>query len=83
MATTVRLPLDDYRECAVRAAARNWSMSDYIGYCVARELDPKKRNAKVTNRLSPNSTVRVFDDETLGIVDATAINGFGEDLLRE
>ena len=59
---TVRLALDDYREAAVRARARNWSMSDYIGYCVARELDPSKRRQKVTNHLSPYATLATFDE---------------------
>lgn len=35
---TIRLPFDLYREVSIRARARNWSMSDFIGFCVAKEL---------------------------------------------
>jgi hypothetical protein len=46
---TVRLAVDDYREVAVRARGRNWSLSDYIGWCVAQQLNPKaKQNASHT-----------------------------------
>ena len=38
---TVRLPVDEYREVATRARARGWSMSDYIGWCVAQQVRPK------------------------------------------
>jgi hypothetical protein len=61
IATTVRLPYDEYRECAVRAKARNWSMSDYIGYCVTRELDPSKRKQKSSGKLSEHALMRDFD----------------------
>ena len=44
IATTVRLPFDHYREAILRAKARNWSMSDYVGWCVAKEVDPKARD---------------------------------------
>jgi hypothetical protein len=40
---TVRLPVDEYREVAVRARARGWSLSDYIGWCVVKELSPDKK----------------------------------------
>lgn len=45
IALTIRLPYDLYREVAVRAKARNWSMSDYVAFCVARELSGKYRPA--------------------------------------
>lgn len=35
---TVRLPYDEYREVARRARSRNWSLSDYIGYCIGKEI---------------------------------------------
>ena len=38
---TVRLPYDEYREVASRARRRGWSMSDYVGWCVAKELTGK------------------------------------------
>lgn len=38
IALTIRLPYDEYREVAVRALQRNWSLSDYVGFCVLREL---------------------------------------------
>jgi hypothetical protein len=38
---TVRLPYDEYREVAIRARARGWSMSDYAGWCIAKELSGK------------------------------------------
>lgn len=41
-AITVRLPYDDYREAAIRARGRGWSMSDYIGYCVAVTIGSRK-----------------------------------------
>lgn len=69
---TVRLPFDEYREVAVRARARGWSMSDYIGWCVARQLgnrpghmDPLGFKAGVTesrNKQSPYSTVSADGD---------------------
>lgn len=42
MQITVRLPVDEYREVALRARARGWSLSDYIGWCVVKELKPHK-----------------------------------------
>jgi hypothetical protein len=62
VALTVRLPFDEYRECAIRAKARNWSMSDYIGYCVTRELTPGKRKAKAAGAPPANVTLREFSD---------------------
>jgi hypothetical protein len=38
VALTVRLPYDEYREAVRRAKAREWTLTHYIGYCVAREL---------------------------------------------
>ncbi|HEY6414823.1 MAG TPA: hypothetical protein VIX41_01255 [Acidimicrobiales bacterium] len=47
IATTVRMPYDEYREMARRARARGWSMSDYIAYCVAQQVRVKgKRGGK-------------------------------------
>jgi len=37
---TVRLPYDLAAECAVRAKARRWNMSEYIGWCVENTLNP-------------------------------------------
>jgi hypothetical protein len=44
IALTIRLPYDLYREVAIRAGARNWSLSDYVTWCVARELSGKFRS---------------------------------------
>ena len=41
IALTIRLPFDVYREVSVRAKARNWSMSDYVAWCVAKEISGK------------------------------------------
>lgn len=54
---TVRLAFDDYREVAVRARARGWSMSDYIAYCVSKELLP-----------SSGRTANSFETNPLGYV---------------
>lgn len=43
MALTVRLPFELYREVALRAGARNWSLSDYVTFCVAREVSGRYR----------------------------------------
>jgi len=48
IATTVRLPFDHYREAAQRAKGRNWSLSDYVGWCVAKEVDPKNTRDRAT-----------------------------------
>lgn len=45
VALTIRLPFDLYREVAIRARGRNWSMSDYVSFCVAKELSGKYRRA--------------------------------------
>lgn len=59
---TIRLPYDEYREVAVRARARNWSLSDYVGYCVVRELSPKDAKAHVTTRAAEHVVLRDFGD---------------------
>lgn len=41
MQTTVRLAYDDYREVALRARARGWSINDFIAWCVAKQVSPK------------------------------------------
>lgn len=59
---TIRLPFDLYREVAIRARGRNWSMSDYIGFCVAKELSGKyKRTETVTEQ--PNRDTRIIAEE--------------------
>lgn len=62
MQLTVRLPLDEYREVAVRAQGRGWSMSDYIAYCVARTLGTRKVH-RATAPGVVNSSFREFPDE--------------------
>lgn len=47
IAITVRLPFDEYREVARRARNRRWSMSDYVGYCISRELRGRPQIEKV------------------------------------
>jgi hypothetical protein len=54
---TIRLPFDLYREVSIRARARNWSMSDYIGWCVAKELSGKYvRTQTVTEQPNRDTT---------------------------
>jgi hypothetical protein len=53
---TVRLPFDMYREMNVRAEARNWSMSDYVAWCVAKELSGKYVQTKVTTSHNSRSS---------------------------
>ena len=53
---TVRLPFDMYREMNVRAEARNWSMSDYVAWCVAKELSGKYVQTKVTTAHNSRSS---------------------------
>ena len=48
IALTVRLPFDIYREVAIRAKARNWSLSDYVAWCVAKEISGKYVPKRVT-----------------------------------
>lgn len=66
MGITVRLPVEEYREVAARAKRRNWSMSDYIGYCVTREL--KGANAR------PRKT-----HAQMGPMDLAELRDFGDD----
>lgn len=43
---TARLPYDEFREASIRQQRLGWSMSDFIAYCVRRELgrqDPHSR----------------------------------------
>lgn len=65
VALTIRLPYDEYREVAVRAKGRGWSMSDYIGYCVGREVKSKAHKQRVTEGQSLHVD-RVFRDEDKG-----------------
>jgi len=48
IALTIRLPYDVYREVATRARGRNWSMSDYVAWCVAKEISGKYAPQRVT-----------------------------------
>lgn len=41
---TLRLPPDLYAEVARRARGRGWSLSDYVAWCVANEIRPKRRH---------------------------------------
>ena len=68
---TVRLPYDEYREAAVRARQRGWSFSDYVGYCVAKELGVARGSRRGTgggtrshHPLSPHTArvIRDFDE---------------------
>jgi hypothetical protein len=45
---TARLPPDDFREAATRARNRGWSMSDYVAYCVAREVGSRRAKQHVS-----------------------------------
>lgn len=63
IAITVRLPYDEYREMASRARGRGWSLSDFIGFCVRREMGVKAGPAARRN-LPDNRAVlmRPVDD---------------------
>ncbi|HET6896882.1 MAG TPA: hypothetical protein VFK70_00975 [Vicinamibacteria bacterium] len=37
---TIRLPYDVHEEAASRAAARRWNLSQYVGWCVERQINP-------------------------------------------
>ena len=45
VATTIRLPYDDYRDAVARARARGWSLSQYIAYAVGRDLGKSRETA--------------------------------------
>jgi hypothetical protein len=47
---TVRLPYDLYREVSRRAETRGWSISDYVAYCVGREVLGKVAGRAITPR---------------------------------
>jgi len=59
VALTIRLPIDDYREVAIRAKARGWSMSDYVNYCVGVTTGTRK-NTRVGE--NPVRTRELVDD---------------------
>ena len=42
---TIRLPHDVHQEAALRAAARRWDMSTYIGWCVENQQNPARVRA--------------------------------------
>jgi hypothetical protein len=63
---TARLPPDDFREAATRAKNRGWSMSDFIGFCVAREVrnhHRPKRHAGKTPLTYPTVVEHEDDDD--------------------
>lgn len=64
---TIRLPFDLYREVAIRARARNWSLSDYVGYCVAKELSGKYKRAESVSVVPVRDVVEIAEEwmETL------------------
>ena len=66
---TIRLPFDLYREVAIRARARNWSMSDYVGYCVAKELSGQYKRSEVV-REKPVADVSEIAEEWIETLDA-------------
>lgn len=61
IACTVRLPFDEYREVVLRAQKRRWSISDYIGYCVEREIIGRPVEARTPTGADP-ALFRNFDD---------------------
>jgi hypothetical protein len=48
---TVRLPYDVHAEAAVRAKARRWNMSEYVGWCVEQAVNPSRVRAQ--ERIDP------------------------------
>jgi len=62
IAITIRLPFDLYREVSIRARARNWSMSDYIGFCVAKELSGQYKRTEVVRETPVRDVTAVADE---------------------
>lgn len=60
---TARLPVDVFREAALRASQRGWSMSDYISFCVSREIQGQKKPSRVATGTPAYVTLPDFDDE--------------------
>jgi hypothetical protein len=58
IALTIRLSYDLYREVAGRAKARNWSMSDFVSWCVAKEISGR---FIAKERAHPGSASRAAD----------------------
>lgn len=58
---TVRVPIDDFREAATRARSRRWSMSEYVAYCIEREIRPTPNRG--TNNRSPYVPVAIDGDD--------------------
>jgi hypothetical protein len=50
---TVRLPYDEAKEVFRRARARNWSVSDYVAFCIAREIGVKTARERGGHHVSP------------------------------
>jgi hypothetical protein len=67
IALTVRLPFDEYREVSVRARGRGWSLSDYVGFCVAREIGGRGRG--VNESVPVNAVMRQWAEDTGNEVD--------------
>jgi len=53
IAVTVRLPFDLYREVASRADFKGWSMSDYVNWCIAKEVSSKYTSVREQSQASP------------------------------
>lgn len=46
IALTVRLPVDLYTEASRMAARRQWSLSHFVAYCVAREAKAGSKKSR-------------------------------------
>lgn len=63
---TVRLPVDEYREVCIRAKKRRWSLSDYIGYCVEREIIGRGQADTRTLPKGDEALFRQYEEEPDG-----------------
>jgi len=69
IALTIRLPYDIYREVCVRAEARNWSLSDFVSFCVAKEISGKFRKTGVNPMTGTHGHAAA--DDWFGRLDVT------------
>lgn len=74
---TVRLPYDEYREVASRARRRGWSMSDYVGWCVAKELTGKANKRGEVPKTLEADPLRLEPGDSFGLAQAHPLSGHG------
>lgn len=74
---TVRLPYDEYREVAARARRRGWSMSDYVGWCVGKELTGKSNKRGELPSSFEADPLRLESGDSFGLAQAHPLSGHG------